>query len=78
MKTALQKHIDWLEKQHKETSAWATPIPFMQMAINNAKDLLAEDKKQIIEAYNQDLYGGATGYRKFEDGLDYYTQTFKK
>ena len=34
------------------------------------------ERKQIEEAYNQDLYGGLEGNKKFNDGSDYFTSTF--
>jgi len=34
------------------------------------------EKERIIKAYNEDLYGGLSGHRKFNDGEDYYEQTY--
>jgi hypothetical protein len=34
------------------------------------------EKQQIIDAYNQDLYGGLNGNKKFDNGEQYYNQTF--
>jgi hypothetical protein len=34
------------------------------------------EKEIIIKAYNQDLMGGLSGYRKFNDGEDYYNETY--
>ena len=36
----------------------------------------AIERKQIEDAYNQDLYGGLEGGKKFNDGLDYFISTF--
>jgi hypothetical protein len=40
------------------------------------KQLLEMEKERIIKAYNQDLMGGLSGYRKFNDGEDYYNETY--
>jgi hypothetical protein len=37
---------------------------------------LETEKDRIIKAYNQDLNGGLSGYRKFNDGEDYYNGTY--
>jgi hypothetical protein len=37
---------------------------------------LEMEKERIIKAYNQDLMGGLSGYRKFNDGEDYYNETY--
>jgi len=34
------------------------------------------ERERIIKAYNEDLYGGLSGHRKFNDGEDYYKQTY--
>jgi hypothetical protein len=39
---------------------------------------LEMEKQQIINAYDQDLYGGLDGYRKFENGEQYYNETYNK
>ena len=41
--------------------------------IHQAKEM---EKERIIKAYNQDLIGGLSGYRKFNDGEDYYNETY--
>jgi hypothetical protein len=41
--------------------------------LEQAKEM---DKGIIIKAYNEDLYGGLSGQRKFNDGEDYYEQTY--
>lgn len=35
-------------------------------------------EKQIIDSFNQDLYGGLNGNKKFDDGKQYFNQTFRK
>ena len=42
----------------------------------NIQIWLIKEKKQIVDAYNADLYGGLSGQRKFNDGDDYYNDTF--
>jgi len=34
------------------------------------------EKEQMINAYNQDLYGGLSGDKKFDDGEQYYNETY--
>ena len=41
--------------------------------INHVKQM---EKEQIIKAYNQELYGGLSGGKKFDDGEQYYNETF--
>ena len=36
-----------------------------------------KEREQIEEAYNQDLYGGLSGNKKYNNGSDYYTQTYE-
>jgi hypothetical protein len=45
-------------------------------AIDLAQSLLEMEKERIIKAYNEDLHGGLSGHRKFNDGEDYYEQTY--
>jgi hypothetical protein len=49
--------------------------PYLAELIEQAKEM---EKQQIIDAYNQDLYIGLTGYRSFKDGEQYYNETFKQ
>lgn len=44
-------------------------------AINRAKEI---ERQQIVKAYDQDLYGGLDGNRKFENGIEYYLKTFNE
>ena len=41
--------------------------------LEEAKEM---ERERIIKAYNQDLMGGLSGYRKFNDGEDYYNETY--
>jgi hypothetical protein len=45
-------------------------------AIDLAQLLLEMEKGRIIKAYNEDLHGGLSGHRKFNDGEDYYNKTY--
>ena len=42
-------------------------------ALKQAKEM---EKQQITDAYDQDLYGGLSGHRKFENGEHYYNETY--
>ena len=48
-----------------------------QLITDEIKRLMPVEKQQILDAYNQDLYGGLEGHTKYEDGEDYYNQTYK-
>lgn len=73
MKTAVQ----YLVKEFSEIlgKLETTPIQdsFLADAINKA---IVMEKEQIINAYDQDLYGGFGRHRKFNDGKDYFDNTF--
>jgi len=47
-----------------------------ESAIDLAESLLEMEKERIIKAYNEDLHGGLSGHRKFNDGEDYYNETY--
>jgi bisphosphoglycerate-dependent phosphoglycerate mutase len=38
---------------------------------------LEMEKQQIIDAFNEDLYGGLSSKMKFETGEQYYNETYK-
>ncbi len=44
-----------------------------QSLLDKFKEL---EKERIIKAYNEDLHGGLSGHRKFNDGEDYYNKTY--
>ena len=46
----------------------------MLEAYNKAKEM---EKQQIIDAFNEDLYGGLSSKMKFETGEQYYNETYK-
>jgi hypothetical protein len=68
--TAVQFLIEKLDANLDIKHSWRT-----KQYIEEAK---AIERKQIEDAYNQDLYGGLGGFRnqKFNDGSDYFTSTF--
>lgn len=57
----MQEAIEYLRKYNLLSAA----------AILEDKFLLKE-RKQIIDSFNQDLYGGLSGHIKYEDGEQYY------
>jgi hypothetical protein len=73
-----QTAVDYLVKElsailgHLETK----PIQdlFMVDAINKAKQM---EKQQIIDAFNQDLYSQTIDKMKYQDGEQYYNETYK-
>jgi SMC interacting uncharacterized protein involved in chromosome segregation len=62
-----QTAIEWLEQEMLK------PNLSMKEILQQAKEM---EKERIIKAYNEDLYGGLSGHRKFNDGEDYYNETY--
>jgi len=56
------------------------PNRFKNSLINSCQDLILQAKEkeaeQIVHAYDQDLYGGLSNYRKFTNGKEYYQETY--
>lgn len=79
MKTALQELISELEYIKENNCKNLQEMVFFDgvLAIIESK-YLEKEKVQIIQSYDQYLYGGISGVRKFEDGDDYYNETFNK
>jgi hypothetical protein len=50
----------------------------LNVVLDRIEILLPEEKQMVIDAYNQDLYGGLSGNRKFETGEQYFNETFVK
>ena len=75
MKTAVQ----YLVKEFSDILGKLETKPMQDLllvdAIQKAKEM---EKKQIINAYGQDLYGGLNGHRKFENGNEYFLETFNE
>lgn len=58
--------------ENKEISIGEFAVSYHEL-FNQAKQM---EREQIEEAYNQDLYGGLSGDRKYENGSDYFTKTY--
>ena len=75
MKTAVQ----YLVKEFSDILGKLETKPMQDLllvdAIQKAKEM---EKKQIINAYDQDLYGGINGHCKFENGNEYFLETFNE
>lgn len=67
-KTVLHELIEWLDD--RIVSASTMDI------IKKCHEMLPKERQQIIDAYNQDLYGGMSGLQKFNDGTEYYNKTY--
>lgn len=68
--TALDFFIKKMSEKHK---GFATYVSANTDIVRAARVL---NKQQLVAAYNQDLYGGLSGHKKFENGDDYFNQTF--
>jgi hypothetical protein len=66
-------YVTWLTNRDEITSSDAD-----RMRIKYFEEAKEMEKQQIIDAYDQDLYGGLSGHRKFENGEHYYNETFNK
>ncbi len=77
MQTALQELIDELVEIKNTKCKTLQEVVFFDgvLAIIDAK-YIKKEKDQIVAAYDQDLYGGLAGERKFESGTEYYQETF--
>ena len=63
-----QTAVDWLIEQFYNNVGMLTSKKLLK-----AKEM---EKERIIKAYNEDLHGGLSGHRKFNDGEDYYNKTY--
>ena len=63
-----QTAVEWLYIKMFENKGRITKEEYEQ-----AKEM---EKERIIKTYNEDLYGGLSGYRKFNDGEQYYNETY--
>lgn len=65
-----QTTVDWIFSQLPyEYTSTRSGFDVYQMA----KEM---EKERIIKAYDEDLYGGLSGNRKFKDGKEYYEFTY--
>ena len=74
MKTVLEELI---EKWESEIGSYIPNAPIYKAFIEDAKMFLEKEKEQIISAYEQDLYGGLVGHKKYLDGLEYFEDKYK-
>ena len=66
--------LDWfIKKMSKKHKGFATYVSANSDIVRAARVL---NKQQLVGAYNQDLYGGLSGHKKFDNGDDYFNQTF--
>ena len=63
--------VEWLFKQLWETQK--DKLNWFAI-LEKAEEM---HKKEIVDSYNQDLYGGLEGNKKFNDGEEYYNEVFK-
>ena len=70
MKTALELAIDQMEEADYFQPSDLRMINFV------LKGLIRVERQNIIDAYEQDLYA-VNGITKYNDGKDYFEQTFK-
>lgn len=77
MQTALQQLIDEFVEIKNTKCKTLQEVMFFDgvLAIIDAK-YLEKEKGQIVAAYDQGLYGGIIGERKFESGTEYYQEIF--
>lgn len=68
-----QTAVEWLVEQLNSKYGGND---FLITHINEIEKAKEMEKEQIQDAYNEDLYGGLSGYRKFDDGEDYYNETY--
>ena len=74
MKTAMQKHIEWLEEQLRECldeGYSESYINAFHSSIKHAKSLLEKEKEQIVNAYNS-----GQQIPPFEFAEKYYNETY--
>ena len=64
-----QTAVEWLIEQF-----WNNEGMLTSKKLEQAKEM---EKERIIKAYNEDLYGGLSGHRKFNDGEQYYNETYE-
>ena len=79
MKTAMQKHIEWLEEKLKEQfrrRASEISILDTEESIKNAQLLLDEEKSQIVDAWNDGACGGGQFSISYYSPHEYYNETY--
>ena len=81
MNNKQQTAVEWLHDELFKSFQKFHTLQFTmeEYQANNVKLYLQAkemEKERIIKAYNEDLHGGLSGHRKFNDGEDYYEQTY--
>jgi hypothetical protein len=74
-----QTAVEWYIEQHNILAKISDSLSHGEIVkrISDIEKQAKEmEKEKIIKAYNQDLMGGLSGYRKFNDGEDYYNETY--
>jgi len=72
---AQQTAVEWLiEQLNKNENIRWRGAPVSELT-EQAK---AMEKEQIMDAYDQDLYGGLSSHMKFDNGEQYYNETYIK
>lgn len=56
-----------------EDDKWVITKQELFELLEEAKEM---EKEQIIKSYNEDLYGGLSNHKKFDDGENYYNETY--
>lgn len=77
MKTVLRELMDEIEFIKNNQCKSIQEMLFFDAVLSIIEtSYIEKEKQQIINAYNEDLYGGLNGRRKFEDGNEYFQTNF--
>ena len=77
MKTVLRELMDEIEFIKNNQCESIQEMLFFDAVLSIIEtSYIEKEKQQIINAYNEDLYGGLNGRRKFEDGNEYFQTNF--
>lgn len=78
-KTAVQWQFDELQRAEKDyKNEVIDGLEYTKRKYEILEQANQIFKEQIEKAYEQDLYGGLSGYRKFENGQQYYKEIYGK
>jgi len=75
MKTAMQQLIEWITPEKFTLIEWHAAVDIRE----KATELLEEEKRQIVDAYEQGHYKpdfSEIGVSIVEEGKKYYNQTY--
>ncbi|MFN9302389.1 MAG: hypothetical protein ACK6DA_06405 [Candidatus Kapaibacterium sp.] len=76
-KTAIQQLMDDIDRIFEGTSNYSQEY-ILNVIRLKCLIRMENEKQQIIDAFNEDLYGGLSSKMKFENGEQYYNETYKK